>query len=603
MSADQQAQLLARVEARLARGAWEEQRLAERLDASVVGGIAPATVATDAAAAEVAAFALGLCGKRPAARRARKDDNRLRRMILNMAVAAMLALSTIASSACGVLDSGDSTEQTTNVDELSTVSGSEAVLTRAARGTPAQFDNLLLLDPGSDTQPWAVLLPLDWADKPTDASTAPVLIDRDGAGLDQVGGVYRVAARAVAVESRTGPTQFLDPLVPATYQSSGRDAARAAALKDQLLVGRWADDARFTAVGRAVAGTPSVLDAAYNAAAAYAAGGTHTFADAAVLRVDPQNPVLEVVDRGLLESGTPVRAEDVVFVAIRQADRGLYEPGQVATLRNVIVERYALSQGASDDAYILNAALDGSRVEPTTTLDLPRLLSQRLQRTDADLSVQAQELAGTEGGDPLAPQPTPVPSATSTPGQVVQNTTIVERRYGGPSFIDDYLMWRWLTSPGYYGGRTVIINNPPASATRPTGSYYYTPPSAPSASQAGPGGAATSRSSALQSARNAVSGQAAGTGGGTAATAKSAAVNSDRVNAATAKSAALAGQSSASSIGKSTASVAPPAASGSTASRSAGVTSSASKGSGSVGGSSSGFSSSGSKGIGGASSS
>lgn len=607
MSAEQQRHLLDRVQQRLDVGLWEERGLAERLDYSALEALAPAALApTEGAAAEVASFALGLAGKRRLARRAR-TDGRLRRMVLHFALAAMLALTAVTSAACQSSDdaSDDSATEQVDVSQLGAVAGAEAVVLRAARAEPARYEGLVLLDPGSDTSRWAVLLPTESLGSPADPSAAPVLVDREGAGLDQVGGVYSLAARAVAVDSRDGPTQFLDPLAPAQLQSTARDAPGTATVRDALL-GRWQRDERYAAAARAVAGAPTVLDALYNGRAAATAGGTHTYANGVVLRLDPKNPVLEVTDRALLESGAPLRAEDVLFVAIRASDRSQFDPGKVVTLRSVVMERYNLGQGSSDEVFIANAALEGARVEPTGSLDLQSQLNRRLQRTDADLAIQAQELAGTEGADPLAAgSPGAAATPTPAPTAVVRERTV----YRGPSFVDDYLMWMWLTRPGYYGGSTVILSNPPTSVSRPQGDYYYTPPTTSSGAGAAAGaGQPASRSQALQAARNAVSGQASGTGGGTAATAKSASVTSERVSAATAKAGALAGQSSSASVGKSITSAAPAAAVGSTAARSAGSVASASRGTGSVGaasgkGASSGGFSSGGKGIGGGSTS
>lgn len=560
----------ARIEQRLAAGAWEEQRLAaQRPDRLTFAPLRSEPLAAGPdAAVEVASFALGLSGQRTAARR----EGRLSRLIAHFALAATLALTGVAASACGAAD-GDVSGPAVDVSSLPGVPGAAGAITTPAASQPARYDQLVLLDPGGSGR-WALLVPLDQATTGAAAQAPPVLVDKEGAGLDQVGGVYAVRAQPVPLGTRDGASQFLDPLADSVASTSSF-SGDANALKGQLLQ-QWQGDQRFAAATRAIEGQPSLLDAAYNARAASLAGGVHTYAGGVVLRVDPQNPVLQVTDRALLESGKPLRAEDVVFVAIRESERALYDPGQVVTLRNVAVDRQETTvSGQQQTIFVMNAALDGARVEPDGTVDLQALLNQRLQRTDADLAIQAQELssdpsiAATLGASPL---PTPQSGATAP----------VNTGYQGPAFLDDYLMFLWLTNSGWYHGSRVTINNPPGSLGRPGAGYYYTPPSAGGAGAAADGasGAGTrSRSQALQSARNAISGQAAGTGGGTAATAKAAADTTARVSAATSKAASVAGQVSSASAGKSIASV--PAGSSSTAARSAGSTASSSRSSGS----------------------
>jgi hypothetical protein len=418
--------------------------------------------------------------------------------------------------------------------------------------------------------------------------------------MDTVGDVYQVAAQPVSVGTRDGMSQFLDPLQPAT--SSVRDT-QFAGQKDQLIQ-RWGQDERYLAVTRAIAGQPTVLDAAYNAAAATAAGGTHTYMNGVVLRVEPDQPVLQVIDRNLLLSGAPTRAEDVVYVAIRDSERSLYEPGRVVNLRDVVMDQQNVDvNGQATTVYVANAALDGARVEPTDSVDLQALLQPRLQRVDQDLTAQQQVAAAA-----TSPQP------TATPGLApVQQPVIVNQNSGfrGPSFVDDFLIFMWLSHSGFYGGRTVIINNPPPFSGR-GGDVYYSPPPGPSGSSPSTvaSSQAASRSTALEAARTSVSGQSSGTGGGVAATNKSAADATARVSAATSKSASAAGAVSAASAGKSISSA--PSGSSSLASRSAGTTSAGSRGSaglssgssggkgiGGSSGSSGGFGSSGGKGVGG----
>jgi hypothetical protein len=483
------------------------------------------------------------------------------------------------AAACGKPDANPEATQTA-IDSLPSVSGASATITAQPRASPALFTDLLLVDAGSDSQPWAVMQ--------SSGTDAPILVDRVGAGLDSVGGMYQLAAQPVMVGTRDGPAQFLDPLQPAVPASGG---ALQPANRSQLEQ-RWSQDERYLAPTRAIAGQPTVQDAAYNTEAALAAGGTHTYLNGVVLRVEPDKPVLEVIDRAVLESGVPTRAEDMVYVAIRSSEQSLYNPGQVVNLRDVAVDKQTTDvNGQSTTVYVANAALDGARVEPTGSVDLQSLLQPRLQRVDQDL-VAAQNEAG--GATPAAA--TPVPTTTSP----VQPIIVQQQRGYGPSFIDDFLIFMWLSNTGFYRGPSVIINNPSSAPYRSGSNTYYSPPPAPSGSSPSTVSSAqtASRSTALEASRSAVSGQAAGTGGGVAATNKSASDASARVSAATAKSASVAGDVSTSSAGKSISSV--PGASAGTASRSAGSTSAGSRGSAGVSSSSG---SSGGKGIGGASSS
>lgn len=557
-----------RVDARLATSAWNTAAL-EQTDASI------------SAATEVAVFALKLAGKRRQAHR----GGRFGRLITGFALAACVALSSFAA-ACDAPNAAPEATQAA-ISQLPTVSGATAAITAKPRASPAQYADLVLLDPGGTAAPWALMVQR--------GGDVPVLVDPAGAGLDTVGGVYRLAAQPVPVGTRDGPSQFLDPLQPAEFV--GNPAQVALTTKDALAQ-RWGQDERYLAATRAIAGQPTVLDAAYNAEAAAAAGGTHTYLNGVVLRVEPDKPVLQVVDKALLESGRPTRAEDVVYVAIRPSERSLYDPGQVVNLRDIVMDRKSTDvNGQPTAVYVANAALDGSRVEPTSRVDLQSLLQPRLARVDQDLAAQSQ-LAAAAG----TPAPT-APSSTSTPGALapVQQPVIVQQRggFGGPSFIDDFLIFMWLSNSGFYrgGGGTTIINNPPFSPSRPSGDVYYSAPPAPSGT--GPStiasSQAASRSTALEAARSSVSGQSSGTGGGVAATNKSAADATARVSAATSKSASVAGDVSSASVGKSTASVASSAGASSTASRSAGSVSAGTRGSAGVSSSSSG------KGIGGSS--
>jgi hypothetical protein len=569
-----------RVDARLAASTWSD-----------VGAAQDSRQPELDAAAEVAVFALRLAGKRRQARR----GGRFGRLVVRFALAACVALASVAAACDKPTASPEATAEA--ISQLPSATGFTASITAQPRASPAQYTDLLLLDAGSDTQPWAVLV--------SKGGDIPILVDRTGSALDTVGGVYRLAARPVPVGTRDGTSQFLDALEPAV--STGNNLQAAVPARDQL-VQRWSQDERFLAPTRAIAGQPTVLDAAYNAAAAESGGGTHTYLNGVVLRVEPDQSVVQVIDRALLESGRPTRAEDVVYVAVRAGERSLYEPGQVVNLRDVVMDRRTTDvDGQSTTVYVANAALDGARVEPTGRIDLQALLQPRLQRVDQDLAVQAQELGGVSA--PLTPGAAPQPTATPGGTTPIQPPVVVNR-YAGPSFVDDFLIWMWLSHSGFYRGPSVIINNPPSSPGRPGGDVYYSAPPGPSGSTPSTiaSSQAASRSTALESARTSVSGQASGTGGGGAATNKSAADTSARVSAATAKSASVAGEVSASSAGKSIASA--PSGSSTTASRSSGSTSSgvrggssasAGRGVGSAGsGSSGGF---GGKGVGGSGSS
>lgn len=563
----------------------EVHAVAERVDvrlATTVWNLAPAEQVTPdvGAAAEVAVFALRLGGKRRQARL----GGRFSRLVVRFSLAACVALASVATACAPPSASPDSTAQA--ITQLPD-SASSPTITTPPRASPARFTDLVLLDPGGATQPWAVMA--------ARGGDTPVLVDRVGAGLDTVGDLYRVAAQPVGIDTRDGPSQFLDPLQPAV--STGADTQAASATRDQL-VQQWGQDERYLAATRAIAGQPTVLDAAYNAAAASAAGGTHTYLNGVVLRVEPDNPVVEVIDRALLESGQPTKAEDLVYVAVRASETSLYEPGQVVNLRDVVMDKQTTDvNGQATTVYVANAALDGARVELMDRVDLLALLRPRMDVINQDLAAQDQ-LANAAAAP--APGSTPMPTITSggAPAPVQQPIIVQQSHNNGSAFIGDFLIFMWLTNGGFYrgGGGTTIINNYPVyNGGRPPGSVYYAP--SPGASGSAPStlasSQAASRSTALEAARSSVSGQSSGTGGGVAATNKSAADATSRVSAATAKSASAAGAVSASSAGKSIASV-PSGSSSSTASRSAGSTGSAGSSSGS---------SSGGKGIGGSSSS
>jgi hypothetical protein len=537
------------LEARLSASAWSSH-----------SSVAPATGVAD--------FALALSGKRRQARR----GGRLGKLIRHFALAACLALASVAA-AC---EKPDASAEATAVaiQQLPSTSAANATIAQGnPSSSPGNFTDMLLVDPGSDSTP-AVLVPRT-------GGAAPILVDRAGAELDDVGNVYKMAAQPVLVGTRDGPSQFLDPLTPAESTGSADAGSQNATVQ------AWQQDERYQAAARAIKGEPTALDAAYNAEAAANAGGTHTYRDGVVLRVEPDQPVLQVIDKALLESGRPTRAEDIVYTAIRPSEQSLYDPGTVVTLRDVVMERQQTDvDGQPATVYVANAALDGACVEPTGKVDLQSLLQPRLQRVDQDLAAQAQE-----GG--------PQPTATGTPvaGAAVQQPVVVNR--GGGSFVPDFLIWMWLANNAFYRGPSVIVNNPAPSPTR-SGDVFYSPPPSPAGSS--PSTVASSqadaRATALQASRSAVSGQSGGTGGGVAATNKSATEASSRVSAATAKAAAVAGAVGQSSLGKSTSSV--PKSTSSVSSRSAGSVSSGSRGTSVSSGGSSGF---GGKGIGSSSSS
>jgi len=216
---------------------------------------------------------------------------------------------------------------------------------------------LQLVNAGSDVEPWAILVPGN--SNGASGASAPILVDRAGANLDSVGSVYSLPAQPVLVGTRDGPSQFLDPLVGAEQTGTADSSQQAPNIQS------WQEDERYLAATRAIKGEPTVLDAAYNAEAAANAGGTHTYQNGVVLRVEPDQPVLQVIDKALLESGKPTRAEDVVYVAIRPNEKSLYEPGTVVNLRDVVMDRQQTDvNGQPSTVYVANAALDGARVNP-----------------------------------------------------------------------------------------------------------------------------------------------------------------------------------------------------------------------------------------------
>ena len=417
----------------------EVHAVAERVDARLASNVWNLSAADSgapdvSAAAEVAVFALKLAGKRRQARSGAgasaawwcashsRPASRWQRWPRHVTHRTPLLEATAIA-----------------VSNLGTGAPDSVLISAPPRAGPAKFINLILLDAGSDAQPWAIMAP--------QYGQAPVLVDRVGAGLTDVGAIYTLAAQPVTVGTRDGVSQFLDPLEAGKV--TGRDTSKptdtpASPTRDQL-VQRWGQDERYLAVTRAIAGQPTVLDAAYNAPAASAAGGTHTYLNGIVLRVEPDKPVLQVIDRALLESGAPTRAEDVVYVAIRASESSLYEPGQVVNLRDVVMDKQTTDvNGQPTTVYVANAALDGARVEPTDRVDLQALLQPRLQVVDQDLALQSQ--VASAAGTPASasgPQPTATPGGT-TPAQPI----IVQQNNnrGSSSAISDLHVadQRWL---------------------------------------------------------------------------------------------------------------------------------------------------------------
>src|SRR5207237_8171546 len=125
-------------------------------------------------------------------------------------------------------------------------------------------------------------------------------------------------------------------------------------------------------------------------------------------------------------------------------EQSLYNPGQVVNLRDVAVNQQSTDiDGQATTVYVANAALDGARVEPIGSVDLQSLLQPRLQRVDQDLTAEPQAVPGT----PTRPVPTAGPGATTTTST---QPIIVQQRSGGPAFVDDFLIWMWLSNSGFY---------------------------------------------------------------------------------------------------------------------------------------------------------
>lgn len=534
-----------------------ERRLACPSQA-VEGQIRPAS--GEDAAVDIAVFALRLGGKRQATQR----PGRTRRLVVRVAFAALLAVATI-TPGCGT---SGSNAPAVNVSSLPPVSGDNATITAPPGSGPALYQSLVLVQSST----WAVMVPTTALSSPT-----PVLVANTNGALASVGQTYNVPAQPIPLNTRDGASQFLSPV--AAPQAVGAFSGDPTALGTQV-ASAWQSDERFAAATRAIQGAPTVLDLAYNGAAAAKAGGTFTYTDGVVLGQDEQSPVVQVIDQALLQSGVPTRPEDVVYVAIRSNESSLYNPGQTVTLQNVAVVPQTVSTDAgSSTVDVANAALDGSNVQVTGQVDLQSLLQNRLAQTNAELALQSSDTAAPSGspianGSPVAGA-TSQPAATPTPARNEPQTVVVNN-HSGPSYMDDFLIYMWLTNSSFYRGPSYSVAYPARIPSTVTNNYYYVPPaSAPSNAPASTVSSSPSQSTAVQASRVAVSGQAAGTGGGTGATSKSAAISSSQVSAATSKTAAAAGQVSTSSVGKSTSSVASSSGSDSSiASRSAGAGSS-----------------------------
>ena len=355
---------------------------------------------------------------------------------------------------------------------------------------------------------------------------------------------YRLPAQPVMVGTRDGASQFLDPLQPATSPAaSAKPVTDAANLVEQ----RWSQDERYLAPTRAIAGHTTVLDAAYNAAAAAAAGGTHTYLNGVVLRVEPDKPVLRSSTRRCSSRACPTRAEDVVYVAIRTASSRSYNPGQVVNLRDVVMD-----QQKTD--------IDGS--QPRCTWPTPRSTERASSRPAVSIcshccsracsaSTRTWPPGSQAGGRRDASPQRRTPSATQVPQQV-----IVQQR--GPSFVDDFLIWMWLSNTGFYRGPSVIINNPPPSSNRPGDSTYYSPPPTTSGTNPSTVARRKRRRAARRSKRRARPSRVSPRAQAAAWRRPTSRRRPRRscAGAATAKAASVAGDVSAASTGKSAASVA-----------------------------------------------
>ena len=117
----------------------------------------------------MAVFALKLAGKRRQARR----GGRFGRLVVRFALAACVALATVAA-ACEA-PSANPGKTPAAIEELPSAPAATAAITAQPRAGPAQYTDLVLVDPGSDAQPRALLVA--W-----DGDNTPILVDRVGPG-------------------------------------------------------------------------------------------------------------------------------------------------------------------------------------------------------------------------------------------------------------------------------------------------------------------------------------------------------------------------------------------------------------------------------------
>jgi len=171
--------------------------VAEQVDARLTTTIWDLTPAARvngevSAAAEVAVFALNLAGKRRQAR----FGGRFSRVVVRFALAACVALASVAS-ACDA-PSASPEETQTAINALPGGAAADVTISAPPRASPAQFTGLVLLDPGSAAQPWAL-------SRPACARTAPLPArgaePADGEGTiisaDRCGRLRRGAHRAL----------------------------------------------------------------------------------------------------------------------------------------------------------------------------------------------------------------------------------------------------------------------------------------------------------------------------------------------------------------------------------------------------------------------
>src|ERR1700730_16719119 len=137
MSPDEVHAVAERVDARLATTIWDLTP-AERVDGEV------------SAAAEVAVFALRLAGKRRQARL----GGRLSRLVVRFALAACVAMASVATACEQPSASPAATAQA--ISQLPD-SATRPTITAQPRASPARFTDLVLLDPGSAAQAWALM--------------------------------------------------------------------------------------------------------------------------------------------------------------------------------------------------------------------------------------------------------------------------------------------------------------------------------------------------------------------------------------------------------------------------------------------------------------